>query len=129
MAKKKITAPESLTFSGMASSPESKADRNLQDELYKKSWMASTIDNFEKLSGIAPKVKKPKLKYKTKMFKPEFEKDQALLDVLFNDPRFSIVSMDKNWGQDGKLSIFAIYSENLEYKSPLTAKDISEGKS
>lgn len=130
MAKKKIENQDFLTFSGVgAARADIKAeDRNLAGELYKKNWQERTLDQFEKVQGIQPSTKaKANLKYKSKLFAPEFDKDAGLLNELMNHPKFSIIYWKDNWTPDGNYKVFAIYAENLDWKDPEEIiKDIAQ---
>jgi hypothetical protein len=131
MAKKKIEKQDFLTFSNVsdirANIPAQ--ERNLGDELYKKNWQSQTIDSFEKSLGVRPKISKANLKYKSRIFSPDYDKDATLLNELMNHPKYSILYWKDNWTVEGLYKVFAIYSENLDYKEPeQLVKDISEGK-
>mgnify|MGYP000146141844 CR=1 FL=1 len=131
MAKKKAAQQDFLTFSNvsdMRANPTPQ-DRNLGEELYKKNWQSQTIDSFEKNLGIKPKVSKVNLKYKSRVFSPDFDKDAQLLTELMNDPKFTIMYWKDNWTVEGLYKVFAIYSENMDYKTPeQEVKDSADNK-
>ena len=121
MAKKKIENQDFLTFSsvGAARGDIRPEERNLAGELYKKNWQEKTLDHFEKTLGIQPISKdKPNLKFKSRIFDPSYVKDSELLNELMNHPKFCITYWKDNWTSEGVYKVFAIYSENLDYKEP-----------
>lgn len=131
MAKKKANPQDFLTFSSVSDirANTSPQDRNLGEELYKKNWQAQQIDAFEKNLGIRPKVAKANLKYKSRVFSPDFEKDALLLTELMNHPKYTIMYWKDNWTVEGLYKVFAIYSENMDYKEADQAiKEIAEGE-
>ncbi len=124
MAKKKANATDALTFTKSSDSPRESANkgevRDLAAELYKKNWGAQKIDAYEKqvLGLPSPSTAKPKLKYASRMFTPEFVEDSKRFDDLMNNPKFGIIYFKDNWTIEGKYTIFVVYSENLNYKDP-----------
>ena len=128
MAKQKLSSKEDfLTFSDLRESELPVEDRNLAGELYKKNWQATTIDSFEKSIGIVPKQQKLNLKYKSRVFSPDYDKDAELLNELMNHPKFTIIYWKDNWTVEGLYKVFAIYSENLDFKTTAEiTKEIAE---
>lgn len=120
MAKK--IQEDFLTFSSVSDvrANTTKEDRNLGNELYKKNWQDQTIDTFEKALGIRPKQKKVNLKYKTRVFSPDYEKDASLLNELMNHPKYGIIYWKDNWTVEGLYKAFVIYSENMDYENSET---------
>jgi hypothetical protein len=94
------------------------APRKLEEELFKKNWAEKAIDFHEKSLGI-PTVSTNKVEkrvYKHKLFKLEYDKDQALLTELMNSPKYNIIRWEANWTVDGEYRIFTIYSDNIDFK-------------
>jgi hypothetical protein len=124
MAKKKTNATDALTFTKSSDSPRGAGDkveeRDLAAELYKKNWGAQKIDAYEKqvLGLPSPAAAKPKLRYASRMFTPEYVEDSKRFDDLMNNPKYGIIYFKDNWTIEGKYTIFVVYSENLNYKSP-----------
>ena len=119
MPKQRIQTEDFLPFSNVGIPDKgNKKERSLPDELHKKNWQTQTIDNFEKALGIAPTQKKQKLKYKSRVFSPDYEGDTALLNELMNHPKYAVIYWKDTWTVDGLYKVFAIYSENLDYIEP-----------
>jgi hypothetical protein len=120
MSKQKIHTEDFMTFSnvGIPDKGTNKKERNLSEELHKKNWQTQTIDNFEKALGVTPVQKKNKLKYKTRVFSPDYEKDAALMNELMNHPKYAVVYWKDTWTVEGLYKAFVIYSENLDYIEP-----------
>jgi len=129
MSKKKLNITDALTISSdVMPLGYTNNERDLAGELYNKNWAGKAMDQYEKqVLGLASAAtKKKNLKYKSRVFHLEFEKDTALFDELMNNPKFTIVSHKDNWGMDGKYAMFVIYAEDLDYKSPEDIKKIAE---
>lgn len=103
-------------FTSIAPDLKRRDERNLTDELYKKNWQTKTLDSFEKSMGIQPTAAKQKMLMKNRIFEPNYDKDQELLNELMNNPKFRIIYMKDNWTQDGSYKLFVIYGEILEDK-------------
>jgi hypothetical protein len=129
MAKKKLVSTDHLTFTQISAekNKDKPTERNLAEELYRKSWQNEKVDAFEKQMGIAPGSKKPKLQYQSKVLSPEVPTERELLNKLMNSPKYAIIYWKDNWTPQGEYRAFIIYSENLDYKAPPTTQEIAEG--
>lgn len=119
-----------LTFVGIGDERAlpSSTERDLAAELYRKSYQGTVIDQYEKSLGITPRKKKENRRFKTKVFSPDYDKDQALLSELMNSPQFRIELWKDTWTQEGLFKIFILYSEDLDYQSSEDKlKNIAEG--
>ena len=119
MAKRTAKTEDYLTFVGKSDTTAlpSEPERDLAQELYRKSYQGKTIDQFEKNLGINPPRPKKNLKYKIKIFSPDYEKDVDLLNELMNNPKYQIVTWDKTWTVEGLYKVCVVYSEDTDHKS------------
>jgi hypothetical protein len=120
-SKLKDTDEGLSAFQRVASDTKLGNQRQVEEELYKKSWQSAKIDDFEKKLGIPLPSNEPAKRnvlVKTKTFIMEFDKDQALLTELLNSPKYKIIYWKDTWTVDGNYRIFAIYEDNLDFKQP-----------
>jgi hypothetical protein len=127
---KKQKQSEFLTFrSGSDIALEPIPNRDLTSEFGKKNWQSAKIDEFERSLGISPPKAEPKLRFKSRVFTPEFEDDKNLLEELLNHPKYKVIYWKDNWTVNGSYKTYVVYSENLEYKEPEEKlKEIAKGK-
>ncbi len=120
MAKKKLPNSDDNLASFKSVSPDLKRENNrsLVDELYKKNWQKTTIDNFEKSMGYGPKPASPEsdVIFDNKLFEMEYDKDKKIFNELMNNPEYKIIFMKDSWTVDGKFRIFVIYSKKIKDK-------------
>lgn len=131
MAKKRLPKDSFDTFAGISDDKAKPLipDRDLGAELHKKSYQQQQIDNFERQMGIAPPKPKPNLTYKSRVFSPDYEKDNTLLTELMNNPKYTIIKWQDTWTVEGLFKVFCVYAENNDYKTPEEKlKEIAEGK-
>lgn len=118
MAKNKLKPTDdylAFSSSGDLRASIAREERNLANELYKRSSPEKTIDDFEKALGIARPKHKANLQYKNRVFSPDDENDVTLLNELMNNPKYSILYWKDNWTVNGTYKVFAIYAEDKNY--------------
>ena len=112
--KKSNTADQ--TFGGVSDLVfvEKPPEKDLSEALFSTMDQAKAIDTFEQAIGISVKKEdtKPRAYIKSTTLDLDKEKDRKLLEALMNDPRYKIMSWDKNWSNLGRLRAFVIYSDN-----------------
>ncbi len=91
---------------------EKPPQKDLSIALFDVMDQAKTIDSFEEAAGIVKKKEvKPKDHFKSTILDLDKVKDRELLEKLMNDPRYKIMSWEKNWSSLGRLRAFVIYSD------------------
>lgn len=107
---------EFITFTSVAPDLKRGNERQLEQELFKKNWSTSVIDEYEKRMGIPTKKANDNANrvVKTKTFRLEYNEDALLLNELMNSPKYNIIYWKDTWTVDGYFRVFAIYSDNQE---------------
>lgn len=93
--------------------------RDLENELFGKKGQEKIVDAFEKELGFGGRKEVVvNEKIYNRIFCPNVDEDQKLLNTLLNDKtKFRIIMWKDTWTAHGDYRIFIVYSENLDAKA------------
>lgn len=113
------TAENFEAFMGVVPDIKKGKPREIEEELFKKSWQKKAVDSFEAKLGIPVKKETTPSNntiLKHKLFQMEYDKDGQLFNELMNSPKYKIIMMEKTWTVDGNFRMFVVYSDDLDFK-------------